>query len=426
MRPAPSRRSHILRQPSHPGPSCPGQKPSIPGILSALAPAQPARRRRAPPSHRPRSRPSRRRPLSRPCAAIDRPAVGAASRQGPSVRDSAVREPAVAALSRRSRSRRQVRPRHRSRREGRRPGGRRRAGSRRGGRRRSWHDVRALTSARRNPDAQRHAAADGHCVTGRGAWHIRAVSAPGGTATPGNGAAAPEGSSPQGNAATHAGSSAPRRQRGGFSARRCSGSRYRRCDVDELREPVDLLAPPTPTSAAPVRVRRLFRAPAERPGELPVAGRAMEPSRATAAYVNRDGHRARRSRGSGRRGVCPGLGVAGASAAVRGARAGAATAAATAQPTRRRAARTRRSWGAAGSPVWSRPPRSGTRHHCRRPSRPHFRQGQGASRPCRTTAPRRRWPGGDRWQLLAACDRLQCHADHMHSPVNGERLGKVN
>jgi hypothetical protein len=33
---------------------------------------------------------------------------------------------------------------------------------------------------------------------------------------------------------------------------------------------------------------------------------------------------------------------------------------------------------------------------------------------------------GIRWQLLAACDWMQCHADHMHSPVNGERLGKVN
>jgi len=33
---------------------------------------------------------------------------------------------------------------------------------------------------------------------------------------------------------------------------------------------------------------------------------------------------------------------------------------------------------------------------------------------------------GIRWQLLAACDWMQCHADHMLSPVNGERLGSVN
>jgi flagellum-specific peptidoglycan hydrolase FlgJ len=33
---------------------------------------------------------------------------------------------------------------------------------------------------------------------------------------------------------------------------------------------------------------------------------------------------------------------------------------------------------------------------------------------------------GIRWQLLAACDWMQCHADHLLSPVNGERLGKLN
>ena len=33
---------------------------------------------------------------------------------------------------------------------------------------------------------------------------------------------------------------------------------------------------------------------------------------------------------------------------------------------------------------------------------------------------------GISWQLLAACDWMQCHADHLLSPVNGERLGKLN
>jgi hypothetical protein len=33
---------------------------------------------------------------------------------------------------------------------------------------------------------------------------------------------------------------------------------------------------------------------------------------------------------------------------------------------------------------------------------------------------------GIRWQLLAACDWMQCHADHTLSPVNGERLGSYN
>ncbi|MGO9297065.1 MAG: glucosaminidase domain-containing protein, partial [Streptosporangiaceae bacterium] len=33
---------------------------------------------------------------------------------------------------------------------------------------------------------------------------------------------------------------------------------------------------------------------------------------------------------------------------------------------------------------------------------------------------------GLRWQLLAACDWMQCEAQHRYSPVHGERLGSVN
>jgi flagellum-specific peptidoglycan hydrolase FlgJ len=33
---------------------------------------------------------------------------------------------------------------------------------------------------------------------------------------------------------------------------------------------------------------------------------------------------------------------------------------------------------------------------------------------------------GIRWQLLAACDWMQCRADHLLSPVHGERLGSLN
>jgi lysozyme len=33
---------------------------------------------------------------------------------------------------------------------------------------------------------------------------------------------------------------------------------------------------------------------------------------------------------------------------------------------------------------------------------------------------------GIRWQLLAACDWMQCNAEHTLSPVNGERLGRLN
>lgn len=30
------------------------------------------------------------------------------------------------------------------------------------------------------------------------------------------------------------------------------------------------------------------------------------------------------------------------------------------------------------------------------------------------------------WQILAACDWMECHADPRYSPVNGERLGSLN
>lgn len=30
------------------------------------------------------------------------------------------------------------------------------------------------------------------------------------------------------------------------------------------------------------------------------------------------------------------------------------------------------------------------------------------------------------WQLLAACDWMQCHAERTYSPVHGERLGRLN
>jgi hypothetical protein len=33
---------------------------------------------------------------------------------------------------------------------------------------------------------------------------------------------------------------------------------------------------------------------------------------------------------------------------------------------------------------------------------------------------------GLRWELLAACDWMQCRAQHRRSPVHGERLGTVN
>jgi hypothetical protein len=117
-----------------------------------------------------------------------------------------------------------------------------------------------------------------------------------------------------------------------------------------------------------------------------------------------------------------GFGVAGARAAVRRR----STAAATAQPTRRRAAGSQ-ARGAARVPGVVAP--AAIRYETPLPSTvatAFFAKAKGplgrAEQLHRDVAGR----AGIRWQLLAACDWMQCHADHMHSPVNGERLGKVN
>ncbi len=172
-------------------------------------------------------------------AAIGRPAVGQPAVRQPAVRDPAVRDSAVAgsadgvaAVGRSGLGSAAV------------GGAGVRAAGVGGAGVGSWHDVRALTSARRNPDAQRHAAADGRCVTGRGAWHIRRGLGPRRHCDAG------ERCRRAGRLLAAGKRGDPRRfrraprQRGGVRARRRSGSRYRRCDVDELREPVELLRCP--------------------------------------------------------------------------------------------------------------------------------------------------------------------------------------
>ncbi|MGB6618469.1 MAG: hypothetical protein WBE95_30655, partial [Trebonia sp.] len=100
-------------------------------------------------------------------------------------------------------------------------------------------------------------------------------------------------------------------------------------------------------------------------------------------------------------------------------------AAATAQPTRRRAAGSQARGARAPAVV----ARTAIRYETPLPSTvatTFFAKAKGplarAEQLHRDVAGR----AGIRWQLLAACDWMQCHADHMHSPVNGERLGKVN
>ena len=126
----------------------------------------------------------------------------------------------------------------------------------------SWHDVRALTSPRRDPDAERHAAADGHCVTGRDAWHIRRGRGPWRRCDAG------ERCRRAGRLRAAGKRGDPRRfrraprQRGGVRARRRSGSRHRRLRRRRAPRASRTRPPPTATTRRPVRVRRLFRAPA--------------------------------------------------------------------------------------------------------------------------------------------------------------------
>jgi lysozyme len=121
-----------------------------------------------------------------------------------------------------------------------------------------------------------------------------------------------------------------------------------------------------------------------------------------------------------------GFGVVGAGAAVRGTRSRRSTAAAPTQPARRRGAgsQTRGAARASGlvAPAAVRydtplPPAVATAF---------FAKAKGplarAEQLHRDVAGR----AGIRWQLLAACDWMQCNADHLRSPVNGERLGKHN
>ena len=121
-----------------------------------------------------------------------------------------------------------------------------------------------------------------------------------------------------------------------------------------------------------------------------------------------------------------GVGVAGVGAAVRRERAQRSTAAVPAQPARRRgtAAQTR---GAARVPRLV--AATAIRYETPLPATvatAFFAKAKGplarAEQLHRDVAGR----AGIRWQLLAACDWMQCHADHMLSPVNGERLGKHN
>ena len=243
-----------------------------------------------------------------------------------------------------------------------------------------------------------------------------AVAAPGGAAMPGNGAAAPAGSAPQGNAAAHARFRRAPRQRGGVRARRRSGSRHQRCDVDELREPVELTA-----------AHGNYAAASQGAAAVPGNGAAAPASSAPQANTARDygahrgvrelpRHRAGRRRGSRRRRRCLRVWS-------RGRWRSGARRSRTAQyrrsgrPAARRRAAGSQARGAARVPGVVAP--AAIRYETPLPSTvatAFFAKAKGplarAEQLHRDVAGR----AGIRWQLLAACDWMQCHADHMLLP----------
>ena len=125
-------------------------------------------------------------------------------------------------------------------------------------------------------------------------------------------------------------------------------------------------------------------------------------------------------------GAVSGLGVAGAGAALRRERSQRGTTASPAQPARRRGAATPTRGAARGSGLVA---PAAIRYETPLPAivaTAFFAKAKGplarAEQLHRDVAGR----AGIRWQLLAACDWMQCRADHTRSPVNGERLGKHN
>jgi flagellum-specific peptidoglycan hydrolase FlgJ len=251
-----------------------------------------------------------------------------------------------------------------------------------------------------------------------------AVAAPGGAALPANGAAATPGSAPHGNAAPHASSAAPR----GNVAASVQGA----AAVPGIGAPASTSSATQSTAIAHGNYAAASQGTAAVPGtgqsglpsSLPQANGT--PYAGTAAYASSPPTVPGTGTVPGVGAAVAGFGVAGVGAAVRGAAGRRGSAAATAQPARRRAAGSQ-ARGAARVPGAVVP--AAIRYETPLPSTvatAFFAKAKGplarAEQLHRDVAGR----AGIRWQLLAACDWMQCRADHMHSPVSGERLGKVN
>jgi len=251
-----------------------------------------------------------------------------------------------------------------------------------------------------------------------------AVAAPGGAAMPANGAAATAGSAPQGSAAAHASSAAPH----GNVAASVQGA----AAVPGIGAPTSTSSATQSTAAAHGNYAAASQGTAAVPG-TGLSGPPSSPPQVnstayggTAAYASSPPTVPGGGAVPGVGAAVSGFGVAAAGAAVRGAAGRRGRAASTAQPARRRAAGSQ-ARGAARVPGAVAP--GAIRYETPLPSTvatAFFAKAKGplgrAEQLHRDVAGR----AGIRWQLLAACDWMQCHADHMHSPVNGERLGKVN
>jgi lysozyme len=246
-----------------------------------------------------------------------------------------------------------------------------------------------------------------------------AAGAPGASMLPGNGAAAPAVSAPQGNAAApvQGAAAVP-----GIGSATPTGSATR--GNSAAAHGTDAAA-----SAGAAAV----------PGTGISGGASSPPQGSAGTYESTTAYRNSAPPSVSSPAVAPGgasvpgvgaavsgLGVAGVGAAVRRERSQRGAAVAPAQPPRKRgtASQTR---GAARAPRLVAP--AAIRYETPLPATvatAFFAKAKGplarAEQLHRDVAGR----AGIRWQLLAACDWMQCHADHTLSPVNGERLGKHN
>jgi lysozyme len=246
-----------------------------------------------------------------------------------------------------------------------------------------------------------------------------AVGAPGASAALGSGAAAPAGSTPQGNAAASAQGAAA--VPGISSAASTSSATQGNSAAIH-----GTYASDTPGAAAVPGTGRSRLASSPPQGSsgtyasTAAYGNSAPPS--VSAPVSAPGGAAVPGVGA----AVSGLGVAGVGAAVRRERSQRSATGTPAQPSRRRGAGSQ-TRGAARAPRLIAP--AAIRYETPLPATvatAFFAKAKGplarAEQLHRDVAGR----AGIRWQLLAACDWMQCHADHMLSPVNGERLGKHN